>query len=117
MAIAHQLARLGVDVCEAGFPVASPGDFEAVRTIARDVGPVVSEGRTKPMVICGLARATEKDLDRCFDAVRHAPLHRVHTFLATSDIHVRRGRGGGGGGGAFARHRVRLSAALPAPPR
>ena len=96
MAIAHQLARLGVDVCEAGFPVASPGDFEAVRTIARDVGPVVSEGRTKPMVICGLARATEKDIDRCFDAVRHAPLHRVHTFLATSDIHVRRGTGGRG---------------------
>ena len=89
VAIAHQLARLGVDVCEAGFPVASPGDFEAVRTIARDVGPVVGEGRTAPMVICGLARATEKDIDRCFDAVRHAPLHRVHTFLATSDIHVR----------------------------
>ena len=88
VAIAHQLARLGVDVCEAGFPVASPGDFEAVRTIARDVGPVTAEGRTAPMVICGLARATEKDIDRCFDAVRHAPLHRVHTFLATSDIHV-----------------------------
>lgn len=89
VAIAHQLARLGVDVCEAGFPVASPGDFEAVRTIARDVGPVVSDGRTIPMTICGLARATEKDIDRCFDAVRHAPRHRVHTFLATSDIHVR----------------------------
>ena len=89
VAIAHQLCRLGVDVCEAGFPVASPGDFEAVRTIAREVGSVVHEGRDKPMVICGLARATEKDIDRCFDAVRHAPLHRVHTFLATSDIHVR----------------------------
>ena len=88
VAIAHQLSRLGVDVCEAGFPIASPGDFEAVRTIAKEVGGIVQPGRSKPMVICGLSRATEKDIDRCYDAVRHAPLHRVHTFLATSDIHL-----------------------------
>jgi 2-isopropylmalate synthase len=88
VAIAHQLNRLGVDVCEAGFPIASPGDFEAVRTIARDVGCVTEPGRAAPMVIAGLARATEKDIDRCFDAVRHAPRHRIHTFLATSDIHL-----------------------------
>ena len=88
VAIAHQLNRLGVDVCEAGFPIASPGDFEAVRTIARDVGCVVEAGRAAPMVIAGLSRATEKDIDRCFDAVRHAPRHRIHTFLATSDIHL-----------------------------
>jgi len=75
-------------VCEAGFPIASPGDFEAVRTIARDVGCIVQPGRSKPMVIAGLSRATEKDIDRCFDAVRHAPRHRIHTFLATSDIHL-----------------------------
>lgn len=89
VAIAHQLSALGVDVCEAGFPIASPGDFEAVRTIAREVGPVKSAGRSEPMIIAGLARATEKDIDRCFEAVREAPRHRIHTFLATSDIHVR----------------------------
>src|ERR1700712_1357676 len=61
--IAHQLARLGVDVIEAGFPIASPGDFDAVRAIAREVqGPV----------ICGLARANSADIDRAWEAVREA---------------------------------------------
>ena len=95
VAIAHQLCRLGVDVCEAGFPIASPGDFEAVSIIAKEVGHI-TEGRSQPMTIAGLARATEKDIDRCYEAVRHAPKHRVHTFLATSDIHV-------SGGGWLAR--------------
>ncbi|KAG8457034.1 hypothetical protein KFE25_004515 [Diacronema lutheri] len=85
--IARMLCRLGVDVCEAGFPIASDGDFEAVRTIAQEVGGI-TEGRVAPMRICGLARANEKDLDRCYDAVRHAPLNRIHTFLASSDIHL-----------------------------
>jgi 2-isopropylmalate synthase len=77
--IARQLARLGVDIIEAGFPIASPGDFEAVRRIALEVeGPV----------ICGLARAERKDIDRAWQAVRPAPRHRIHTFLATSDIHL-----------------------------
>ena len=91
VSIAHQLSRLGVDVCEAGFPVASPGDFEAVSVIAREVGAVSHAERRggQPMVIAGLARATEKDIDRCFEAVRHAPRHRIHTFLATSDIHLK----------------------------
>ena len=79
-----------MDVCEAGFPIASPGDFEAVSIIAKEVGneviPHLREG--KPMVIAGLSRASEKDIDRCFAAVRHAPRHRIHTFLATSDIHL-----------------------------
>jgi 2-isopropylmalate synthase len=88
VAIAHQLNRLGVDVCEAGFPIASPGDFEAVRTIAKEVGHVVADGRDAPMTIAGLARATEKDIERCYEAVRAAPRHRIHTFLATSDIHL-----------------------------
>ena len=87
LAIAHQLSVLGVDVCEAGFPVASLGDFEAVSAIAKEVGPR-SHGREAPMVIAGLARAMQKDIDRCFEAVRHAPRHRIHTFLATSDLHV-----------------------------
>jgi 2-isopropylmalate synthase len=79
LTLAKQLARLGVDVIEAGFPVASDGDFEAVRTIAREVrGPVIA----------GLARAVAGDIDRCWDAVRHAARPRIHTFLATSDIHI-----------------------------
>ncbi|KAI9331962.1 2-isopropylmalate synthase [Obelidium mucronatum] len=88
--IAKQLSRLGVDVCEAGFPIASPGDFEAVQRIAKEVGPIIGNRKSgKPMRIAGLARATQTDIARCFDAVKHAPLHRIHTFLATSDIHLK----------------------------
>ncbi|HQF71298.1 MAG TPA: 2-isopropylmalate synthase, partial [Promineifilum sp.] len=88
--IARQLSRLGVDICEAGFPIASPGDFEAVRRIAEEVGPL-TEGRRdgRPMVIAGLARANETDIGRAHEAVRAAPRHRIHTFLATSDIHLK----------------------------
>ncbi|MCP4416746.1 MAG: 2-isopropylmalate synthase [Chloroflexi bacterium] len=87
--IARQLSRLGVDVCEAGFPIASLGDFDAVRRIAKEIGPLM-EGRTsgQPMVITGLARASQKDIQRAYDAVKIAPRHRIHTFLATSDIHL-----------------------------
>jgi 2-isopropylmalate synthase len=88
--IARQLSRLGVDICEAGFPIASPGDFEAVRLIAEEVGPL-TEGRKdgQPMVIAGLARANQQDIDRAYAAVKAAPRHRIHTFLATSDIHLK----------------------------
>src|SRR6266705_3627140 len=76
--IAHQLARLGVDVIEAGFPIASPGDFESVQAIAREVeGPV----------ICGLARCNDDDIDRAWEAVKDSAKPRVHVFLATSAIH------------------------------
>ncbi|MDZ7797107.1 MAG: 2-isopropylmalate synthase [Candidatus Marinimicrobia bacterium] len=76
--IAEQLAKLGVDVIEAGFPVASRGDFEAVRQIARNIeGPV----------ICGLARAVDADIDCCWEAVKYSKKPRIHTFIATSDIH------------------------------
>lgn len=85
--IAVQLSKMGVDVCEAGFPIASHGDFEAVKVIAQEVGPM-TEGRKQPMRIAGLSRASEKDISRCYEAVQHAPLHRIHTFLATSDIHL-----------------------------
>jgi len=87
--IAKQLSRLGVDVCEAGFPIASQGDFEAVSNVAKTAGHMV-EGRHNgtPMKIAGLARASKKDIERCYEAVRHAPLHRIHTFLASSDIHL-----------------------------
>ena len=78
--IAHQLARLGVDVIEAGFPIASPGDFEAVQAIAREVeGPVIT----------GLARAQAPDIERAAEAVREADRPRIHTFISTSDIHIR----------------------------
>ncbi|GBG33841.1 2-isopropylmalate synthase [Hondaea fermentalgiana] len=89
--IARVLSRFGVDICEAGFPIASPGDFEAVKTIATEIGPLMTgrEATGQPMRICGLSRASEKDIQRCFDAVKHAPLHRIHTFLATSDIHLK----------------------------
>src|SRR6516162_2928106 len=77
--IAHQLARLGVDVIEAGFPITSPGDFEAVQAIAREVeGPV----------ICGLARTSKQDIDAAWQAVRDSPRPRIHTFISTSDIHI-----------------------------
>ncbi|KAJ2004411.1 2-isopropylmalate synthase (Alpha-isopropylmalate synthase) (Alpha-IPM synthetase) [Coemansia thaxteri] len=91
--IARQLSRLGVDVLEAGFPIASPGDFNAVQRIAREVGPLM-EGRTgegrvnQEMVICGLARSTKNDIQTAYDAVKEAPRHRIHVFLATSDIHL-----------------------------
>ncbi|MEM7331419.1 MAG: 2-isopropylmalate synthase [Chloroflexota bacterium] len=87
--IARQLSRLGVDICEAGFPIASPGDFDAVRQIAEEIGPL-TEGRKDgvPMTIAGLARANKEDIQRAYDAVKAAPKHRIHTFLATSDIHL-----------------------------
>ncbi|CAM9936478.1 unnamed protein product [Phaeothamnion confervicola] len=81
--LARQLARLGVDVIEAGFPAASPDDLEAVRRIASEVG--TPAGPT----ICGLARATEADVDKAWQAVQPASRSRIHTFLATSDIHMK----------------------------
>jgi 2-isopropylmalate synthase len=79
--IASQLARLGVDVIEAGFPITSPGDFEAVQAIARDLqGPV----------ICGLARTSKQDIDAAWNAVKDSERPRIHTFIATSDIHIER---------------------------
>ena len=82
LAIAQQLARLGVDVIEAGFPFASSGDFAAVHRIAQQVG-----GENGP-TICGLARASRGDIKACADAVAPAPKRRIHTFIATSDIHL-----------------------------
>ncbi len=82
LAIAQQLARLGVDVIEAGFPFASQGDFSAVQRIAEQVG-----GQEGP-IICGLARASRADIKACAEAVAPAPQKRIHTFIATSDIHL-----------------------------
>lgn len=76
--IAQALVELGVDVIEAGFPIASPGDFEAVREVAK-----VVDGS----VVCGLARCRNEDIDRAWEAVQHARQPRIHVFLATSAIH------------------------------
>jgi 2-isopropylmalate synthase len=77
--IAQQLARLGVDIIEAGFPITSPGDFEAVEAIARNVeGPV----------ICGLARTHKADIDAAWGAIKDSDRPRIHTFISTSDIHI-----------------------------
>lgn len=78
--IAEQLARLGVDVIEAGFPIASQGDFESVQAIAKSVrGPV----------ICGLSRTALGDVDRCWEAIESAERRRIHVFIATSETHMK----------------------------
>ncbi len=84
--IAKTLAKLGVDVIEAGFPAASPDDLEGVRQIAKEVG--CSQSGSTPPVICGLARANKSDIDAAWEAVQHAQRPRIHTFLATSPIHM-----------------------------
>ncbi|MEO0484678.1 MAG: 2-isopropylmalate synthase [Pseudomonadota bacterium] len=76
--IAEMLDEMGVDIIEAGFPIASEGDFAAVSEIA---------GRAKSSTICGLARANFKDIDRCWEAVKHAKSPRIHTFIGTSPLH------------------------------
>ncbi len=80
--IAQQLARLGVDVIEAGFPITSPGDFEAVQTIAQEVVDPA------PPIVAGLARTHVADIDAAWEAVRDAERPRIHTFISTSDIHI-----------------------------
>ena len=76
--VAHALSQLGVDIIEAGFPIASPGDFESVREIARAV---------REPIICGLARCNDSDIDRAWEALAEAARPRIHVFLATSAIH------------------------------
>lgn len=78
--IARQLAVLGVDVIEAGFPISSEGDFESVKRVSKDV---------KGPVICGLARAMEKDIDAAYNALKDSKRFRIHVFLATSKIHMK----------------------------
>ncbi len=79
--IARALERLRVDVIEAGFPAASPGDFESVQAVARAI---------KDSAVCGLARALDRDIDRAGEALRDAQRPRIHTFIATSPIHMQR---------------------------
>ncbi|NCP87958.1 MAG: 2-isopropylmalate synthase [Anaerolineae bacterium CG_4_9_14_3_um_filter_57_17] len=89
--VARSLARLGVDIIEAGFPAASPDDLEAVRRIAVEVGnpPIGADpASTRVPVIAGLARATRSDIAKAWEAVKSAAHPRIHTFLATSEIHM-----------------------------
>ncbi len=78
--IAKSLERLRVDVIEAGFPIASPDDFAAVKAVAEVI---------RNSTVCALARALERDIDRAAEAVRPAQASRIHTFIATSPIHMR----------------------------
>ena len=78
--VAELLDQMGVDIIEAGFPIASEGDFLAVNEIAR---------RTKRAVVCGLSRAGQKDIDRCGEAIRPAERGRIHTFISTSPVHMK----------------------------
>ena len=84
--IAHQLARLGVDIIEAGFPAASSGDLDAVRRVSLEFAE--DTGGPTP-IICGLARAKRSDIDAAWEGVRYAIRPRIHTFLGTSDIHLK----------------------------
>ncbi|KAK9282926.1 hypothetical protein L1049_011151 [Liquidambar formosana] len=85
--IAHQLANLGVDIIEAGFPVSSNNDRQAVQLIAEEVGNTVDEDGHVP-VICALARCSKNDIDAAWEAVKHARKPRIHTFIGTSNIHM-----------------------------
>ncbi|MCS7163984.1 MAG: 2-isopropylmalate synthase [Thermodesulfovibrio sp.] len=78
--VARQLKKLGVDIIEAGFPIASPGDFEAVNRISKEI---------KDVVIAGLCRAKDEDIERAAEALKPAEQRRIHTFIATSDIHLK----------------------------
>ena len=78
--ISRVFDELGVDVIEAGFPIASPGDFEAVTEISKTL---------KKSIPCGLARATKKDIDACHESLRHAKNFRIHTFISTSPLHMK----------------------------
>src|SRR6202158_3501086 len=80
LAVAELLDTMGVDIIEAGFPIASEGDFAAVHEIAK---------RSKNAVICGLSRASPKDIDRCAEAIKPAKRKRIHTFLSTSPVHMK----------------------------
>ena len=77
--VADQLVRMGVDIIEAGFPISSPGDLEAVRAIAQ---------RVKGAAVAGLARANIADIDACIEALRDAEQPVLHIFIATSDLHM-----------------------------
>ena len=78
--IARVFDELGIDIIEAGFPIASPGDFEAVTEVSKIL---------KNSIPAGLSRHSKKDIDRCYEALKHAPRFRIHTFISTSPLHMK----------------------------
>ena len=78
--IARVFDELGIDIIEAGFPIASPGDFEAVTEVSKVL---------KNSIPAGLSRHSKKDIDRCYEALKHAPRFRIHTFISTSPLHMK----------------------------
>ena len=78
--IARVFDELGIDIIEAGFPIASPGDFEAVTEVSKIL---------KKSIPAGLARHSKKDIDRCYEALKHASRFRIHTFISTSPLHMK----------------------------
>ncbi|MDO7549765.1 MAG: 2-isopropylmalate synthase, partial [Candidatus Pelagibacter ubique] len=78
--IARIFDELGIDIIEAGFPIASPGDFEAVTAISKIL---------KNSIPCGLSRASKKDIDACHEALKASPRFRIHTFISTSPLHMK----------------------------
>jgi len=85
VAVAEQLVRLGVDIIEAGFPAASRGEHDAVVAVAEQIARADA-----PPIVCGLARATAADIESCALALEAARRRRIHTFIATSDLHLAR---------------------------
>ena len=78
--ISRVFDEMGIDIIEAGFPISSPGDFEAVSAISKSV---------KNSIPCGLARATKKDIDACHESLKFAKRFRIHTFISTSPVHMK----------------------------
>ena len=78
--ISRVFDEMGIDIVEAGFPIASPGDFEAVSEISKIM---------KNSIPCGLSRALKKDIDACHESLKHAPRFRIHTFISTSPLHMK----------------------------
>lgn len=89
LAIAHQLAKLGVDIIEAGFPASNKADLETVKLIAREVGNATANDDGHIPVISGLARCNMNDVDKAWEAVKYAKFPRIHIFIATSEIHMK----------------------------
>lgn len=87
--IARQLAKLGVDIIEAGFPAASVTELEAVKLIAQEVGNATTDDDGHVPIICCLARCTKEDIDKAWEALKYAKFPRILLFISTSEIHMK----------------------------
>ncbi|MFS7989162.1 putative 2-isopropylmalate synthase [Helianthus anomalus] len=87
--IARQLAKLGVDIIEVGFPASNKADLETIKLISHEFGNYTTNDDGRDMVICALARCTKEDIDKAWECLKDAKLPRIHMFLATSEIHMK----------------------------